>query len=850
MILTPLRKFFILILCVTIALNLPISIMNEVVARPQNETKILDPSLYPFAKEIAVLQALDAEPEDHFGGSLAISGDTVVVGVMDEDGDGINRGAAYVYQRDQGGIDIWGEVTKLTASDMADEDHFGIVAISGDTIVVGAPGEDSMGSNGGAVYIFERNEGGQNNWGEVAKLTSSDEEEGDFFGSVDIDGNTIVVGAKYENGEGISRGAVYIFERNQGGVDIWGEVTKLTASDAQDNDYFGEGVDISRDTIIVSASEEDGLGIDWGAVYVFERNLGGQNNWGEASKLTASDSEDYDYFGPADVSGDTIVVGARFEDGNGIDRGAAYVYERNFGGNNNWGEVTKLTAFEPADNQRFGVPAISGDIIVIGTGFEEGLYYASGAAYVFERNYSEPDTWVEKVRLTSSSVSYADMFGGSLNIDGEYIIIGSIGEDDFASNAGAATVFELNLSATYEWEEITKLTNPENAGQDSYAYSVAVSGDTAVVGDYLESGSGVNRGAAHIYERNLGGRNNWGEVTRLIASDADDNDMFGLSVAIDGDFIVVGALGKDYATGAAYVFQRNQGGPDNWGEVAILTASDAEVGDKFGYSVGVSGDTIVVGANYEDGAGNIRGAAYIYQRNLGGENNWGEAGKLAASDTADMDEFGCSVAISGDSVIVGAPYRGAAYIFDRNEGGVDNWGEVTKLIASDNIDFGYFGYAVAISEDTVVIGADMKTGGGGAYIFDRNQGGEDNWGEVIKLTSFDQEDYDSFGFSVSINRDTVAVGAIREDGLGTNRGAAYVFDRNQGGTNNWGEVTKITASDAEDEDGFGFSVSISEKTVVVGTPIEEVPDVSMGAAYIYYLEPDQKVYLPLVISNN
>ncbi len=843
------QKLFFLILCVTLALNLPFSVMNEVLAKPQNETKSLDPSLYPFVAERAVLSASDAEEDDYFGGSLAISGDTIVVGVMEEDGDGINRGAAYVYQRNQGGADNWGEVIKLTASDMADEDHFGTVAISGDSIVVGARGEDSMGSDGGAVYIFERNAGGQDNWGEVTKLTASDEVEGDFFGSVAIDGNTIVVGAKYEDGEGIGRGAVYIFERNQGGVDNWGEVTKLTASDAEDYDYFGGGVDIGGDTIIVWASDEDGIGIERGAVYVFERNQGGTDHWGEVTKLTASDAEDYDKFGSAAISGDTIVVGAMYEDGDGTDRGAAYVFERNQGGTDHWGEVTKLTAFETEDNQRFGSVVISGDVIVVGAYFEDGIGNARRAAYIFRRNPSDSNIWDKVVRFTKGAYDGA-CFGSSLAISGEIVTVALPNDDTYASNAGKAYVFELNLGASDDWEEITKLINPEGADQDSYGYSVAISGDTAVVGAYSEDGSGVNSGTAHIYERNLGGWNKWGEVTRLISSDAEDNDIFGLSVAINGDLIVVGALGKDNAAGAAYVFQRNQGGPDNWGEVAILTASDAEEGDKFGYSVGVSGETVVVGANYEDGAGDTRGAAYVYQRNLGGVDNWGEAGKLTASDAADMDNFGISVAINGDTVVVGAPYRGAAYIFDRNQGGADNWGEVSKLIASDAIDFGYFGYTVAICEDTVVVGADMKPGGGAAYIFDRNLGGEDNWGEVIKLTSFDQEDYDSFGFSVSVNGDTVVVGAISEDGLGTDRGAAYVFDRNQGGTNNWGELTKITGSDAEDGDNFGFSVSISGITGVVGTPVEDVPDVSIGAAYIFSLEPDQKIYLPLIVNNN
>jgi hypothetical protein len=218
---------------------------------------------------------------------------------------------------------------RLTASDAADGDYFGrSVAVSGDTAVVGAIYEDGLGSNRGAAYLFARNEGGADNWGQVKKLTASDAADGDYFGrAVAISGDTLVVGAHGKDGTGSDRGAAYVFARNQGGMDNWGQVRKLTASDAADEDYFGYSVAINVDTAVVGAHSENGAGSDRGAAYVFKRNRGGMENWGQVQKLRASDAANEDYFGQAvAISGDQIVVGAYGEDGAGTDRGAAYVF--------------------------------------------------------------------------------------------------------------------------------------------------------------------------------------------------------------------------------------------------------------------------------------------------------------------------------------------------------------------------------------------------------------------------------------------------------------------------------------------------------------------------------------------
>ena len=202
-------------------------------------------------------------------------------------------------------------------------------------------------------------------------------------------------------------------------------------------------------------------------------------------------------------------------------------------------------------------------------------------------------------------------------------------------------------------------------------------------------------------------------------------------MTVSGDTAAVGAPGRLIvgAAGAAYVFQRGQGGADNWGQVTKLTASDAQAGDGFGGGVAVSGGTAIVGALGEDAGGSAAGAAYVFERDEGGANNWGEVAKLTASDGQADDNFGASVAVRDDTAAVGAPGRlivgaaGAAYVLRRGQGGAGNWGQVTKLTASDAQTNDHFGFSVTVSGDTVIVGAFLEDPGGmsdagAAYIYD------------------------------------------------------------------------------------------------------------------------------------
>ncbi len=373
--------------------------------------------------------------------------------------------------------------------------------------------------------------------------------------------------------------------------------------------------------------------------------------------------------------------------------------------------------------------------------------------------------------------------------------------------------------------EVKELTASNAAANDSFGFTVAVSGDTIVVGAYNKNSQA---GEAYIYQRNQGGADNWGEVKKLIPSDAGADSRFGSAVAISADIIVVGAQLKNARAGVAYIFARNQGGPDNWGEVKKLVASDTMANDFFGTSVGISAGTVLIGAHGSNGT--LVGAAYIFERNQGGADNWGQVKKLTASDGGSF--FGYASAISGDTVIVGALGKnsntGAAYLYERNQGGANNWGETRILTASDGAAQARFGGSVTILADTVAIGAWGKNSfAGGAYIYARNQGGADNWGEVKKLIPSDATANSYFGESVGINGDLVVVGA---DGNNSDTGAAYLYHRNQGGADNWGEVQKLTASDAAASDSFGASVAISDATIVSGAYGKNS---RTGAAYVF-----------------
>lgn len=380
----------------------------------------------------------------------------------------------------------------------------------------------------------------------------------DYFGFVSrISGDYIIVGAGYED-EDVSEGSTlaesgsaYIFERSSGG---WSYAQKLVASDRSTDDYFGYGASISGSTAIVGASyhelDEDGANLTAGAgaVYVYEREAEG--SWKETQKLVASDRSEYDEFGiSVDISGDYAIIGAY---GTNNYAGAAYIFERD--GDGDWIEVDKLEASDATENDAFGeFVAISGDYAIVAAYADESY---TGAAYIFERDGD--GNWTEKQKLVASDGSTDDTFGGSVDISGDYAIVGAYAEDEdesgsnTKSDAGSAYVFERDVDG--DWSEVQKLVASDRSNQDQFGISVTVSGDYAVVGAHQEdewsdgTDTQGNAGSAYVYKRSSAGV--WSEKEKLVTYDREAQDKFGTSVALDEGFLVVGAQGESFGTDA------------------------------------------------------------------------------------------------------------------------------------------------------------------------------------------------------------------------------------------------------------------------------------------------------------
>jgi drug/metabolite transporter superfamily protein YnfA len=390
----------------------------------------------------------------------------------------------------------------------------------------------------------------------------------------------------------------------------------------------------------------------------------------------------------------------------------------------------------------------------------------------------------------------------------------------YHSLAAALTAARYQMTTDTTLTQQQKLEALDAARDDRFGESVAISGETVVVGAPFDNGAGgEDQGSAYVFVRSGGV---WSQQQKLEASDPAAFDIFGNSVAISGETIVVGAPFDDGAVGntqgSAYVFVRSGG---VWSQQQKLETADAP-GGQFGASVAISGEAIVAGAPSDGPAG----SAYIFVRSDG---TWSQQQKLEVSDATAFANFGASVAISGETVVVGAhtddgaagSNQGAAYVFVRS-GGV--WSQQQKLEASDAAALERFGFSVAISGETIVVGAFLDNGAAGdgqgsAYVFERSDG---VWSQQQKLEASDAAAFDHFGNSVAINGMTIVVGAEDND-------SAYIFERS-GGV--WSQQQKLEAFDVEGGGFFfGKSVAISGKTVVAGGPFYDVR--SQGLAFVF-----------------
>jgi hypothetical protein len=400
----------------------------------------------------------------------------------------------------------------------------------------------------------------------------------------------------------------------------------------------------------------------------------------------------------------------------------------------------------------------------------------------------------------------------------------------FAGNA-SLIIFERIL-------QVARLTGGD--GNQSFGYRVAISGDILAVGDPYDDQHGMGAGSVTIYQANLTGH--WSQVTRLIPQDFEPGILFGHSLSLYADRLVVGAPGdNDFGknSGSIYIFERNQGGPDSWGQVAKLTASDAYTNDQFGWAVSVDGDTIAAGAYTKTYGGRV----YIFERDAGGPGQWGETAQLNPDPPGFQACFGVSVDMAGDLLAVGAygggDYSGSAYVFQRQpESG--EWLRLTRFQGADTYAYHYFGYSVAIDNWTVLAGAPGFDGlRGAAYIFTADPTQPYLWTEQAELTAADGVMEDYFGYQLELSDDVAWVGAPMKAG---EAGSVYIFNKDQGGAGMWGQVSSIVGDDTLAGDAFSYSISIDGHLAAVGAP----GNLPHGSAYIFDFDPPWQTHLPLV----
>jgi len=798
----------------------------------------------------AKLLAPDGRPGDTFGFSAAASGDTAVVGAFSRY-DPNNSGAAYVYRHTAAG---WTQEAKLVApgGDDVPGNWFGYaVAVFGDTAVIGAPALAGNAPRSGAAFVFTRSGAA---WTLRAKLAASDGQSSDLFGlAVAVYSDTIAIGAPGEDTLRFNSGAIYVFQSVDGTA--WSQAAKLKADESSCDvgDELGVSVALEGATLVAGADQWVAGPPGAGKAYVFERSGA---IWAQRAVLAMVGDEGDGLDLSVAVAGDRIVLGTKHRNAY---TGAAFVFARDRRGTDSdptddtWESQGTLTAEGGIAGDRFGVSvAISGQTILIGSYGQTGF---AGAVHVFR---FDGTAWAEQAQLTAPDAAPGDEFGAVTVLSGDVAIIGAWRDTDHGPNSGSAYVFrglgDCNNNGTVDvcdiaggisqdvagpgnvggpdgipdeceydcvGQELPKIVLPDGHPDNLFGNAVAMSGDIAVIGAcyHNHANNPAESGAAYVLRFD---GHAWIEETELLAAEPVESAIFGCDVAVHDDTIVVGARNDldEYGVraGAAYVF-RHDALTRSWREIQKLTADDGAAGNQFGIRVALSEDTAVISSpSNEDGED--PGAAYVFVRSNG---VWVQDARLTAADATPGAMFGLDVAVLGDTIVVGstrddAPLQssGAAYVFRRTD---SSWVQQAKLIPGDLQPRGLFGYHIELIGDRALIGAAYALGSDAAYVFRRDDNGtpqyplDDTWYQEARLSGSDAQDFDRFGHSSAMEGNLAVIGAPGQEGTGV--GSAYVFWFD--GTT-WVEIAKLTAPSAAAGAQVGARMALAEGKTLLGAP--------------------------------
>ena len=892
-------------------------------------------------KQTAKLEAADGVSRARFGAPVSVFGNTIFIGAPSDSSSGrTGAGSIYVFEKNAS-TNKWGQTAKLEPADAEAFDHFGVsISIAGELVVVGATHEDPPPSTNrdSFFYIFEKNSTtGQ--WEQIQKIIDDFEEirvalsgeiilvgdfdtfpstafiyekdsltgqwvetaqlqpslTGDLFGnSVSISGTTALVGDfSADTVSGTSAGAAYIFEKNPS-TGEWLETARLEASDATAFDGFGVSVSISDNTALVgSTRKRNSLGEEVGAIYVFKRDAS-TGQWVEVGKLEGSDSRELDRFGiSVSVSGTMATVGAYLDDGDmTANAGSVYVFSLDGFGNDFQAPVITLRGDTPEkiavgevynDAGATAFDGIDGDvtdrIVVTGLPIDSSVPAVHTITYTVSDRAGNETSTTRTVKVLSPSDATAELIAavGLLDLsDGEEAslvapleaVVEKLAIMDALSDIEAFELLNTFIQQVVEVEfnsgidegdaralrseakriqvsirgmdivpvnENQKLFASNAVNDDRFGYQVASSGNIALI-------SAREPQSVYVFEEDSTTQT-WTERVQLEPSDAAAGNFFGGSIAISGTTAVIGDSGakntSGTGTGAVYIFEPDSSG--NWREITKLLADDGQQDDRFGHVVALFEDTLLVTASGVDSAvGSFTGAAYIFERDRS-TGEWIQTAKFTGSEPEELEEWGASAAVGKGIAVIGAPLSngetGRADIFEKDVS-TGEWRHTAKLVASDTfLDDARFGFSVSISNETVVITTfDVLPG---AFVFEKDAGtGE--WLQTAKPTVYDETSDGSVeivGFNqVEIVGDRILGTAEISNSPEPNVNAVYVFEKDMS-TGKWLPTTKLIKSDESELNNSIFdSLAISDGFVFAGAPNDNQQGILAGAVYVFEID--------------
>jgi phage gp45-like len=729
----------------------------------------------------------------------------------------------------------WNEIEKSYSPTFTGAEFGSQLSIHGDYAVFGVK---KFEANEGAALVYHFD---GVNWNLVATLLASDGATEDQFGySVDIFEDQIVIGAPYNNGNGSTSGAIYQFTKPISGWTDTTESVKIVPIFG--NSYsFGRSISITDSIIAVGAQDS----IHVGKAHIYEEPIGGWNSSVSSSILLASDGFADNFFSYSmDLNQSSIVIGAIGDSANGNFTGAAYVFNKPSLGWTNMNETAKLLASDGDSYDQFGNSvSISDTTIAIGAKYNDAISTASGAVYVFSRPIGGWVNTVQTAKLTSSDAIYGDNLGESVDMHGDTILVGAYASTNQNAGNGSAYVYVKPVGGWVDTTEIAILTASIEDPYDYFGVSVGIYGSNVLVGAYKEDTGGADAGAVYAFQSTSSQWQSTTETSIIIPPLLDDETYGFSSVAIDGKYAVVGAMGQNTESGNAYVLYYTD---SSWVRIAELTPSVSHEDDEFGHSVSILGDDIVVGSRvHNDSLWATSGLVYVYTKPINGWHDMLETAILSSGTPNTTGAFGGSVSISDSLIVVGATsdselggHSGAAYVFEKPQIGWVNSFPTAKLTASDGDGADYFGVSVACEGNVIVVGAAKNTNNsqleeGKAYVYEKPGSSWINTTENAILSASDGGVGHGFGTRVDISGDHIVVGKPRDNSNGTYSGSAYVFKRASSNWTTMTETARLISTDNSYFDFFGFDVSIDGSTIIIGATNEDDMGANSGAVYLF-----------------